>query len=175
MQHHNLFLSINEICAPMWYTAVNEVMQMQWHEQYGPDTQPSVEEMAAFVSSDLWGKLTSFLETAYQINPKQNYSKCSGQPGWNVKYQKSGKSLCVLYPMEGFFIALVVIGEKEKHEMELLLPALSPVTQTAYKDAIGIMNAKWLMLSVTTQQMLEDVEALVQLRVKAKRQAVREG
>ncbi|WP_423245054.1 DUF3788 family protein [Heliorestis acidaminivorans] len=24
------------------------------------------------------------------------YSKCSAQPGWNVKYKKSGKSLCTL-------------------------------------------------------------------------------
>jgi hypothetical protein len=38
-----------------------------------------------------------------------------------VKYQNSGKSLCTLYPMEGYFIALVVIGAKEEEEVEMAL------------------------------------------------------
>lgn len=31
-----------------------------------------------------------------------------------MKYRKSGRSLCTLYPMDGHFVALVVIGEHEK-------------------------------------------------------------
>ncbi|KAB2952754.1 DUF3788 family protein [Heliorestis acidaminivorans] len=36
------------------------------------------------------------MEEAYQAKPHITYSKCSAQPGWNVKYKKSGKSLCTL-------------------------------------------------------------------------------
>lgn len=32
------------------------------------------------------------IEKTYQVRPKMTYSKCFAQPGWNVKYQKSGKS-----------------------------------------------------------------------------------
>ncbi len=39
------------------------------------------------------------------------YSKCSLKPGWNVKYKKSGKALCALYPMEDYFIDAGEIGK----------------------------------------------------------------
>lgn len=96
------------------------------------------------------------------------YSKCSAQPGWNIKYQKSGKSLCTLYPMEGYFIALVVIGEKERPQAELLMPALTPYTQEIYHNAGGLNGARWLMLNVTAEDVLQDVKSLIMLRVKPK-------
>ena len=39
------------------------------------------------------------------------YSNCAMDNnvwrGWNIKYQKSGKSLCTIYPQQGYFLALV--------------------------------------------------------------------
>lgn len=52
-----------------------------------------------------------------------DYSTCSFQPGWNVKYKKGGKSLCTLYPMDGYFIALVVVGPKEEEEVKICMDA----------------------------------------------------
>jgi hypothetical protein len=76
------------------------------------------------------------------------------KPGWNVKYQKSGKSLCTLYPMEGFFIALVVIGNKESFEAELMLPLLSSYTQSLYQNTAFSAGGRWLMINVTDQTIL---------------------
>jgi hypothetical protein len=45
------------------------------------------------------------------VKPKLSYSGCSmdggAWKGWNVKYKKSGKVLCSLYPKQGYFLALV--------------------------------------------------------------------
>lgn len=62
------------------------------------------------------------------------YSRCSMQAGWNIKYKKGGKSLCTLYPMQGYFIALVVVGSHELMEAEFLMPQCSDYVQTVFKN-----------------------------------------
>lgn len=141
---------------------------MEWLEKYGEENKPTFAQMEAYVSSPLWMELNTHLQQAYQAPPKQAFSKCSGQPGWNVKYAKGGKSLCTLYPMKGYFIALVVVGQKEKADAELLLPACTPYVQEVYEKAGALMGAKWLMIEMTGEDILEDVKRLIDIRRKAK-------
>lgn len=141
---------------------------MEWSKLYGKNDSPAFEDIGQFVSNELWEKLNSILQDKYHVQPRLSYSKCSMQRGWNVKYQKSGKSLCTLYPMKGFFIALVVIGSKETHEIELILPLLSSYTQNLYQNATFSAGGSWLMINVTEASILDDVLTLVQIRVKSK-------
>lgn len=137
---------------------------MTWLETYNQETQPTAAQMDSFIGNPMWKDLNDYLQTAYAAKPKQTFSGCSGQPGWNVKYAKGGKSLCTLYPMRGYFIALVVIGEKERAEMELLMPTFTAYTQALYAGAGALMGAKWLMTEVTDEAILEDVKRLIALR-----------
>lgn len=139
---------------------------MEWTNLYGADRQPTESEIAAYVASPLWAELHDFLRESYHITPTIQYSGCSGQPGWNVRYQKSGRSLCTLYPMDGFFIVLVVIGAREQAEAALLKPSCSEHVQALFESAGGISGARWLMIQVTTEEILADVKRLIQLRRK---------
>ncbi|KAB3525924.1 DUF3788 domain-containing protein [Alkaliphilus serpentinus] len=141
---------------------------MDWNLLYNESTPPSMDSIIKYVSSELWEELNSFLEGTYKIQPKFSYSRCSMQPGWNVKYEKSGKSLCRLYPMEGFFIALVVIGNKESFEIELMLHSFSKYTQSLLQCTTNSAGGRWLMINVTEPEILEDVIRLVQIRAKSK-------
>ncbi len=141
---------------------------MEWNILYDPNNPPTLDDISKYVGSELWENLNAFLEGSYKIQPKFSYSRCSMQPGWNVKYKKSGKSLCTLYPMEGFFIALVVIGNKESFEAELMLPSFSKYTQSLYHNTAFSAGGRWLMINVTEPAILEDVISLVQIRAKSK-------
>jgi len=92
---------------------------MDWSQLFTSDETPTLHDMDVFIRNPLWADVNAYLRQAYAAAPKVSYSGCAGQPGWNVKYQKRGKSLCTLYPMPGFFIALVVIGPKEMINAEL--------------------------------------------------------
>lgn len=107
---------------------------MSWSELYGADSRPTIESMNQFVGSELWQDLNNYLQQTYNAEPKLSYSNCTWQRGWNLKYQKGGKALCTLYPEEGFFIALVVIGEQEKMETELSLPLFSDCFRQLYEE-----------------------------------------
>ena len=135
---------------------------------YPADRQPHEAEIAAYIASPLWDDLNRFVSDNYEVTPSYSYSVCSGQPGWNVKYRKAGRSLCTLYPMPGFFIALVVIGGKEEAEARLALPAWDPYTRKLFEDSVSMAGGRWLMISVTSERVLEDAKRLIQLRRKIK-------
>lgn len=72
---------------------------MEWSLIYGDDLQPDTVDITDFIGkgAPLWTDLQAYLDSAYHVPPKMAYSRCSAQPGWNVKYQKSGKSLCTVF------------------------------------------------------------------------------
>ncbi len=141
---------------------------MEWSKIYDQSSQPSLDDVNDFIHSELWQELNSLLQETYHVKPAMSYSKCSAQPGWNVKYKKGAKSLCTLYPMDGFFIALVTIGNKETNEVELTLSSFSDYTQRLYQRTPFSCGGRWLMINVTDKAVLDDVVNLVNIRVKAK-------
>jgi AraC family transcriptional regulator len=126
--------------------------------------EPLLETVSTYVSSPLWEQLCKYVEEQYQIRPVLEYSRCSMQRGWNVKYKKAGRSLCTLYPMEGYFIALVVIGERERVEAELALPLFTEYLQQLYYETKAGMGQKWLMINVTDDAVLKDVKRCIAIR-----------
>lgn len=139
---------------------------MEWSCTYGANNKPNQQQVADFVRSSLWGTLNHHLYQIYRIEPTYNYSNCSMQPGWNVRYRKNGKTLCTLYPMEGYFIVLVVIGRKEMSNAELLIPFLSEYVQKVFRETRVGQGAKWLMLDVQNLNTVVDIMKLLALRVK---------
>ena len=106
---------------------------MDWNMLYSNVTPPTWEQVTEYICSPLWADFNERIQSAYQIKPCMEHSRCSMQAGWNIKYKKSGKSLCTLYPMEGYFIALVIIGSHELAEAELLMPLCSDYVQTVFR------------------------------------------
>lgn len=139
---------------------------MAWSERFPFSQPPALDEIEEFVESDAWGDLNAYIQSAYAVSPSLEYSKCAMQRGWNVKYKKGGRSLCTLYPMDGSFIVLVVIGRREMPEAEQMLPFCSPYVQELYKKTPFSAGGKWLMIRVSQPGILEDVKKLIGTRYK---------
>ena len=145
-----------------------------WSEKYGKDNEPAYENIGEFIDNDLWQKLNNYLREAYNISPKIAYSGCSMQngywKGWNIKYKKSGKSLCTVYPKQGWFAVLVTIGAGEMSEVELLMPQCSEYTQELFKQTVQSHNGgKSLAFEVKSEDILEDVKGLFAIRANNKK------
>lgn len=133
---------------------------------------PSREILSDYVENPLWDSLIEHMEKEYQIKPLVEYSSCSMQKGWNLKFKKSGRSLCTLYPMEGYFTALIVIGEREALETEMALPTFTPGFQKLYCETKAGMGQKWLMVDVMDEKSLDDVKRCIAIRRHAQRKQV---
>lgn len=125
---------------------------------------PTIEIITAYVDHPLWDDLCDHVQLQYGAKPTFEYSRCS-VPGWNVKYRRSGRALCTLYPMQGWFVALVVIGEREKPEFDLLLPALGAYTQGLFERTKDNNGLCWLMFEVKDEAVLADVKKCMSLRI----------
>jgi hypothetical protein len=141
---------------------------MNWNECYPKMQMPNLQQISNFVATPLWSALCTHLESSYGVSPKIEHSTCSAAPGWNVKYKKSGRALCTLYPDDGFFTCLVSVGGREAMEAELILSACTQTVQDLYWGAKPFNGSRWLMIPVTSPETLEDAEKLIALRVQKK-------
>ena len=80
-------------------------------EMFDKEVQPTEAELRDFVETELFADLHNHVCEKYKVKPKMAYSNCAMDNniwrGWNIKYQKSGKSLCTIYPQQGYFLVLV--------------------------------------------------------------------
>ncbi len=137
---------------------------MAWHMMYPKGQAPEMEEISRYVASPLWDELNAFIQERYKASPLVSHSSCSMAPGYNVKYRKGGKALCTLYPKDGSFDCLIVIGAKQALAAEALLDSFDPHIITLYQKADAANNMRWLNISVTTLRILENVKTLIHLR-----------
>jgi len=130
---------------------------------------PSMDEITAYFEENagkLWLEMISFIEGNFKAKPQITYSVCSGKPGWNVKYKKSGKALCTLYPEKDCFVALVVLGQSDRAVFDLTRGDYCSYITGLYDQATLFNRTKWLMINVTNEIIFEDVKKLIDMKVK---------
>lgn len=130
-----------------------------------PNYCPVLEEISQFVRNPLFDTFCSELKARYNVKEKVEFSKCSWEYGWNIKFKKSGKSLCTIYPRENYFTVLVVVGKQEKETVELLLPNCTLEIQEIYRQTKEGNGQKWLMIDLEDEgKRYEDVFCLIEVR-----------
>ena len=133
---------------------------------------PTYAEIDDYINSparELWRQINHFIQQRYEVEPGIMYSKCSAKPGWNMKYKKSSKSLCTLYPEKDSFTVLVVITLDLLPIIEALSGELTSEVLDTIRRAKPFNGTLWLMLKVETALALEDVKQLLILKQGAKR------
>lgn len=141
---------------------------MSWAERYPQTAQPTQEEIDAYVDSPLWVELKAFLAERYGAAPRTEYSRCGLEAGWNMKFKKGSRSLCTVYVRSGFATAMVSVSPKDEDAALALLPACTAYTRDLYHRTASSKMGRWLMVDVTTPEILEDVKALMRLRVNTR-------
>jgi hypothetical protein len=148
------------------------MIKMLWNELYPADRQPSMEEIEAYIggeAKELWHGIMEYMNDTYNAKPKLSYSVCSGKPGWNIKFQKSGQSFGTLYPEENSFSVFIVISYKLDPVMEALLPHFSPGIAELYKNAGDYMKlGKWMMFQIKDAEGVEDYKKLISVKMPNK-------
>ncbi len=117
---------------------------------------PSLEEISEYIGCPMFLRFCSELKETYKCSEQIEFSSCSMERGWNIKFKKSGKSLCTIYPRESYFTVMVVVGRKEKAFVEAILEECTPQLREIYHQTREGNGQRWLMLD------LEDCEAMYQ-------------
>ncbi len=126
---------------------------------------PTIEEISEYVRNPVFMQFCSEIREEHKCIEKIEYSSCSWEKGWNIKFKKSGKSLCTVYPKEGYFTILIVIGKKEKPLVEEILPDCADELQNIYHQTQEGNGQRWLMIDIEDKESLyNDLLRLIQIR-----------
>ena len=133
---------------------------------------PGLSDIGAWVNNPLLEELMAWMGETYGVEPSVEFSRCSMDRGWNIKYKKGSKALCVLYVRSGWFTAMVTLGAKQVAELETLLPTFSAPFRKLYEQTPLFNGGKWLVVDVKRDKQLEEVQRLILMKAKpVKKQA----
>jgi len=113
-----------------------------------------------------WNEVRSFLERYYDFTPELCfYGK---KYGWTIRYRKSGKTLCALFPESGAFTVLIVLGRKDVEKVNSTLDEFGTETRATFQHAKQYPDGKWLWIRVRFKKQTVDIEKLIKLKKKPK-------
>ena len=137
-----------------------------WDVAWPQQMKPTLSDIRAWVNNPLLEEFAAWMKETYQVEPSIEFSRCSMDRGWNIKYKKGSKALCALYIREGWFTAMVTLGAKQVAEPETLLPTFSASFRELYERTPPFNSGKWLVVDVKEQSQLEEVQRLILRKAK---------
>ena len=134
-------------------------------------TQPSEEEMSSWIGqpiADAWIALRRFLEQTYKIVPIFNAG--GKRYGWNLQYRSGRRPLCEMYPEQGSFTALVILGKVELDQAMDSVEIFGSTVRRALAESPRYHDGCWMYIRVsdalTCRQDVQDIEALISIKRK---------
>ncbi len=136
--------------------------------------QPSDNEMIAWIGQPIagaWTSLRQFLVDTYAILPVFN---AGGQRyGWNLQHRVGGRPLCEMYPEQGSFTALVILGKVELDQAMQRIETFGQTVRQALTDLPRYHDGCWMYIRVfdpvTCKQDVLDIEQLILIKKKPPR------
>lgn len=118
-------------------------------------------------SIEAWTDLIGFVESNYNFEPVWDNGGKYGV--WEVKYRRSGKTLCAFYAKDGYFTVLIVFGKAEREKFELAQGDFSSEVIELYDNTHQYHDGKWLWVNVRDMRLVEDVKKLIMIKKKLKK------
>lgn len=130
---------------------------------------PSLDEITDYIEQSTrkrWKEALIFIDQKFHAKETISFSKCCAKPGWNVKYKKSGKALCTLYPGQQSFTALIVLNGTDMEWFKGMRDDYSTYILELYDNCNLFNGTKWLMIDITSDEILNDVKNLMLLKLQ---------
>lgn len=139
---------------------------MSYERMLDKEHQPTDKEILKTIGNTApWVELRQYLESAYDFTPELvDY----GKYGWTIRYRKSGKTLCSLYPEKGAFTAMVVLGKKEAEKALSIMNQFNANVRKVFADTDQLHDGRWLWIRARKQSDIDSIKELLKLKRKPK-------
>jgi hypothetical protein len=132
---------------------------------------PDSNKIISFIGNQFatkWIDIENFLKTHYGIEPEtvfygKNY-------GWTVRYRKSGRTLCSLFPEKGSFTVLITLGKKESDLVLSMKYELSSQIFKVIQDSRQLRDGRWLWIRILNPNDITDIKKILTAKRKPKKQ-----
>jgi hypothetical protein len=139
----------------------HERMLDKAHRPTGAEILETIGQTAA------WLDLRQYIETCYgDWAPELKFF--AKQYGWTIRYRKSGKTLCSLFPEQGAFSVLIVLGKKEAEKALAMAGEFGANTRAVLEGTEQLHDGRWLWVRVLDVDDVEDVKRLLRAKRKSR-------
>lgn len=127
--------------------------------------EPDMTTLDTYIENSIFNVFCERMKSEFSAATEVAFSKDSNLPGWNIRFYKSSRSLCRLYPKKGFITILIVVGKKEKERVENILPQLINKIRSVYETTKEGMGQRWLLIDIKEADAeYEDLLRLIRIR-----------
>lgn len=142
-------------------------IEQDFHRLSDKAHKPTEEEILSFIGDSAkgaWVQIRRFIADHYGLVSDTVFY--GAKYGWTIRYRKSGKTLCSLFPEKGAFTVLIVLGGKESEIAASLREELGPKVQKLIGDTKQLHDGRWLWIRLLTTSDVDDVIKLLQVKRK---------
>jgi len=147
-------------------------MKQDFRRMIDKTKKPTEQEIMSFIgerAKEAWLDVKLFIEDRYGLVPETIFY--GAKYGWTIRYRKSGKTLCSLFPEKGGFTVLIVLGKKESEKTRLILDKLSSKIRKLLGNTEQLHDGHWLWIRLLTTSDTDDIKKLLQIKRKFKSQS----
>ena len=130
---------------------------------------PTQEDLLLLMGKEcyaVWSELTSFVEERYSMDLLWDTGR--GDDGFELKYRRGGKTLCVLYARDHALGALVVLGKAEREKFEARRADFGQYINDLYDKTRQYHDGRWLFMDVDSGN-ADEVKELILIKRKPNR------
>jgi len=111
------------------------------------------------------------LVETYEIIP--TFNSGGKKYGWNIQHRTGGRPLCEMYPENGSFTVLVVLGKSELEQALGRIDTFSSIIRKALLETPRFHDGCWMYIrvsdSLTCQKDVQDIQQLILIKKKPPR------
>lgn len=131
---------------------------------------PTEEELNQLMEEDVfktWCAINNFIKDNYDMDMLWDNGGKTGV--FELKYRKSGKTFCALYPREKGMRVLIILGKNEREKFETSRKDFSEYINNFYDNTRQYHDGKWLYLDIINNTVIADIERLLFIKKKPNR------
>lgn len=134
---------------------------------------PTDEELNQLMGEDIfetWCSINNFIKNNYNMDVLWDGGGKTGV--FELKYRKSGKTFCALYPREKGMRLLITFGKSEREKLETSRMDYSEYIINLYDNTHQYHDGKWLYIDIINGTVIEDIKRLLLIKKKPNRKRV---
>jgi hypothetical protein len=120
-------------------------------------------------SSTAFEKLIGYIRYHYEMDENWAEGKPTHKHFNNLFIKKSGKALISLHLRDGFFLASITLGGKEREKFEQQRETFGEVVCAEYDRAETLHDGKWLGFEIRDDSLIDDITRLLHVKRKPNR------
>ena len=129
-------------------------------------TRPGEDEIlrALGLAAPIWLDICKYIRSHYAEVPEMIFF--TKNYGWSVRYRKSKKTLCYLFPERNAFSVLIVLGSKEAVRAEDMAHKMNEAVRRVLEDTEQLHDGRWLWIRVTEASDCASLKVLLSAKKK---------